>query len=685
MVSTGRIGYRSTQNPDLSQEGIDINSWARVDEHSLTEPRRIKFLSRKKAIELYLSGATDSFIKKKTGESRSNIYRIITDRCLKPHPDGEIFGWRGVLPHLRVVSYVRKVEPIVRDDGSGASGALMWLFESPQLKDLKSRFDMRILLDTGSLANPKPNTQALFRWLIDQLRNIGLEKQNAWPFNTETLGYESIRLYIKKLLVEHPQQAMHKIGGPEAIAKAKASDGTKRPVFKLFERVECDAHKLDARMVVMVPSPHGDYEPRKIRRIWIIVILEVQSRAVLGYHISLRRECSALDVLLTIKNALSKWSPRKLVFCENGYAEGAGLPSAHSQSYLSACWNEFSVDGALANICRRVEEPMHNIVGARIIKPQDPASFSSRRSKDDRPFIESFFRSLASGTMHRLAPSTGSTYKDKKGRDPEQIASEVQFQLDYAEELLDVQIANYNATPHSGLGYRSPLTQMDFLSSKNKMRLRYADPIAVERMAGTRKVCTLLGGEFSGKRPYFNFENAQYTSEWLVQRPDLLGKKLWVQIDDEMDARWATVSDSHGIVLGSIHVQPPWHRSPHTLYMRQAIRALSKRRVLFLTNNRDPVEALIDYAERQENKKLPVHPAYLQARRVMMVSAQTINEMTEANFSVPEATVEHHTRSTHNNSTKLDSNQNITSDKPPMNKPLVEPKPLPKMRIAKTW
>ncbi len=685
----GKIRDHLIHDEDLLQTQFDLSTWPMVDESALSEARRKKFLLRKKAIELYIAGASEAQLLKKTGEIRTNIYRIITSRCLAPHPDGNMYGWRGALHYYRVKSYDRQHPPALQANGSGASGALQWLFEIPKARGLKERFHKQIIGSSNALAHPKPNVQRLFRWLIGELRALGLEKEGQWPFNTETLGYQSIRLYIKKVTQAHPLLALSKIGGPDAIAKAKASDGTRRPDFKLFDRVECDAHKLDCRMVVMVPSPHGGYEPRKIRRIWIIVIIDVRSRAVLGYHISLRRECSALDVLITIKNALSKWAPRTLTFCEDGYAEGAALPSAHSEVYLSACWNEFSVDGALANVCPRVEEPLLHIVGAKVIKPQDPMSFSSRRSKDDRPFIESFFRVLASGTMHRLSPSTGSSHEDKKGRDPEKIAAEVQFQLDYAEELLDVTIANYNATPHTGLGYRSPLAQMDFLSSKTKNRIRHADPELVKRMAGTRKVCTLLGGEYTGKRPYFNFENAKYTSEWLVQRPDLLGKKLWLQLDDETDARWATVCDSNGLIYGTVHVQPPWHRSPHTLYMRQAIRALATKRLLFLTGNRDPVQALIEYAEIHANKKLPVHPAYLQARRIMMTSTQALDEMKEPNFSLPDVTGEINGQAKSEEPTKVSgaSSKRKGSPPPPEPKPksASQSAPLPKMRMAKTW
>lgn len=48
---------------------------------------------------------------------------------------------------------------------------------------------------------------------------------------------------------------------------------------------------------------------------------------------------------------------------------GAGLLSYRFPELAGACWNEFSVDGALANICARVENVLRDVVGARIVKP----------------------------------------------------------------------------------------------------------------------------------------------------------------------------------------------------------------------------------------------------------------------------------------------------------------------------
>ncbi|MFJ1259376.1 hypothetical protein [Cupriavidus sp. CuC1] len=194
------------------------------------------------------------------------------------------------------------------------------------------------------------------------------------------------------------------------------------------------------------------------------------------------------------------------------------------------------------------------------------------------------------------------------------------FQLEYARELLDTLIANYNATPHAGLGYRSPLDQLDWLADQEDVPLPTADPIAVSKMVGVRKLCTLLGGNHTGRRPQFHFANARYSAEWLCLRGDLLGKKLWLPIENEDDARFATVSTQAGHFLGVVRGAPPWHRTPHSLYIRQAIRGLEQRRLLFLSRECDAVEALLQYAESSPGGRLPPHPAYLEARRILVAA-----------------------------------------------------------------
>ncbi len=624
MSSSARIGSKAKGGNIVLAVQIDPATWVAVDDGAISGEQRELFLRRKRGILRYLDGANAAEVKTACGFGLKQIYRLITERCLKQHPDGNLYGWRGALPHQRVKSYSRSAPLRVGDWGGGAAGAMQWVFESPDGQGLKTKFRSHILDQPALLEAPRRPRLALVRWFLAELQQRGFERRGEWPFNVEKRGYVTISKFIDKVLDENPKRQRAILGGKNAQRKARAGDGTTRPLLQVFDRVECDAHKLDTRMVVMVPSPHGGEEQRKIHRLWVIVIIEVVSRAVLGYHLSLRRECSAEDVLRTIKRALTQWSPREIQFSGNAYVEGAGLPSSRSPRYIGACWDEFSVDGALANICERVERPLKDVIGARVLKPQDNNSYSSRRSLDDRPFIETFFRRLAEGGFHRLSTTTGSSPKDKQGSDPDAMAKATSFQLEYAEELLDALIANYNATPHSGLGYRSPLDQLDFLTSCSSTPIRTADAGEVKRMVGIRKLCTVLGGVDKGRRPHFNFANARYSAEWLCLRTDLIGKNVWLHIENEDDARYASVSTLQGLFLGAVRAAPPWHQTPHTLYMRTAIRALEKRRLLHLSNSCDAVEELVRYAESSPDKKLPTHPAYLEARRVLQSHAESL-------------------------------------------------------------
>jgi len=48
--------------------------------------------------------------------------------------------------------------------------------------------------------------------------------------------------------------------------------------------------------------------------------------------------------------------------------------------------------------------------------------FAQRLSKDDRPFIESFFKTLGARGLQRLSNTTCAKVQDKRGRDPAKVA-----------------------------------------------------------------------------------------------------------------------------------------------------------------------------------------------------------------------------------------------------------------------
>lgn len=600
----------------------DFETWPTPDQGALEGDCLARYLNRKKSVRMYLSGCTEGAIRQECGFGLKQVYRLITERCLQPHKDGLIYGCRGLIPNRRIRPYVRKRPVKVDGYGCGAVGAMsISLALNPVLK---KSFDKRILSSPhpDELGATKRPRQSHWKWFLDELRSLGYEIRGEWPFNTKSNGYSTICRYIDQVFAANPKKAVRATGGPDMERKLASGDGVDRPVQDLFQRVEMDAHHIDGRFCVMMPQVTGGYLPKIIPRIWVIVIIEVVSRAVLGYFLSMGREVSKEDVLRTIKKALTRSQLRKLSFSNVAYLDGAGMPSGVSDRFVGVCWSETSVDGALAETCSHVEQVLTNVVGANLISPKS-GGFSSRRSKDDRPFIETFFRKLASCGFQRMSNTTGGSPKGKQGRNPETVALTSQFQLEYAEELLDVLVANYNATPHTSLGYRSPLAYLDFISSRPGQELRYADAELVQQMLSYRKKCPVKGGLAQGRRPFVNFEGARYTNETLGQRFDLVGKYIWVINHHEDDARVALASTvDEGQHLGVLRAAPPWHKLPHSLRVRRAINSAVRARMFFIASGADAVETFLDFAESQADGKLPVHPAYLEARRILVQQAE---------------------------------------------------------------
>ncbi|EIK43267.1 hypothetical protein O59_004060 [Cellvibrio sp. BR] len=398
-------------NKRVTVEALGVANWKFPDEGAFSGAIYDSYTARKQAVNLYFEGATDEVIKSEAGLSLSQTYKLIKNRCMATHPDGEVWGWRGLIPNLRINGYQRKQKIQIDQFGFGSTGVLKSLFN--QYPGLREKFEKRILNASKAtkLGLVNRNNVNHFHWFLRELRILGLEEQNAWPFNTEKLGYVTISKYIKSLYEQHPSKAALITGGVDALKKLSSGDGNARPVEHFFQRVEMDAHKIDGRFSVSIPQPTGGHAHKIVHRLWVVVIMEIVSRAVLGYHLSMRREVSKIDVLRAIKMALTVWKKPRITFGDHAYLFNANLPSAVSEEYVGLCWDETSVDGALAETCKTVEKVLENVVGSKLLHPKN--SFSVRRNKDDRPFIEAFFRHLGSWGFQQLGNTTGSSPKTK--------------------------------------------------------------------------------------------------------------------------------------------------------------------------------------------------------------------------------------------------------------------------------
>lgn len=108
----------------------------------------------------------------------------------------------------------------------------------------------------------------------------------------------------------------------------------------------------------------------------------------------------------------------------------------------------------------------------------------------------------------------------------------------------------------------------------------------------------------------------------LGQRHDLVGKKIRVINHIEDDCRLVRALTESGQPLGLLHVSSPWNRLPHSLEVRTAVAAYVSAGKLKVAAGHDAVEIFMNFCEQQAEKKLPVHPAYLEARRILTEVAE---------------------------------------------------------------
>ncbi len=588
----------------------NAETWPQVDEQSIVDVNKRKlFINRGKAIKLMLDQAGDAQIAAETGLPRREALRLLK-RCLTVSPDGRMYGFRALIPNEHIVSYTRhaKAEMAPRRTSSGVAGIFQQLLRAyPVLANLIEDQVFKLSKRQHVYESRIP-LKSLHKHFIDKCRELGLEAPCQYPFNTQSLAYMSLARHVHELLQSNPGKSAASTLGSDTAKKLRSGDGTARPVTKPFERVECDAHHLDAIFCILVPSLFGELIPKIVHRLWVVVIQEIASKAILGYHLSLREECNADDVLLAIRNALTPWTPRQLSVQGMTYASGSGFPSSHDPRFIGACWDEFSIDGALANLSPRVASKLEHVVGAQpIILP--------RRIPNDRPFVERFFGVLEEGGFHRLPNTTGNAPNDPRRNNPEQAAVRYTLQVEQLEDLIDVLIANFNGTPHSSIGYRTPLAYLSYLCEAQRWP-RQAVQSEVARVLTLYKTITVRGGLEAGRRPRIHYLGVDYSSDVLRLASHLVGQKISIEIDVR-DLRTVKAYGPTGAEIGGLRAAPPWHRTPHTLEMRQAINALVSRKMLHYLNQDDPVMALLEHLESLARKGKYVPPLYLEARRLL--------------------------------------------------------------------
>ncbi|MFS0728311.1 hypothetical protein [Paenibacillus sp. 1P07SE] len=588
---------RILDNVEIDSKYLDTKNWPEVLTENFSEEGKALYLKRKIAVEMYVSDHPLSEIIEVSGLDQKEIHRFVK-RCFMQDENGYIWGYRALIPHKKLTTYTRKKLPSLDDQKSGIklTGIFQLLLRTyPSIRE--TIIDYYFKKKKKKVSEPAILIQHLHPKFLKSCRAVGISELE-YPFNTQDLGRRSLYRYIKKLEKEYPIEAAKRTGD-KAVRQLKHSGTGEKNEISIthpFDRVEFDAHAIDVIIAIRFKNIDGDEYVEIMDRIWLLSIIDVATRVSLGHHLCLKPQYSVMDVLECIRNAIVPWAPKKLTIPGLNYPENGGHHSTAIPETEWAVWNEFCFDNFQAHMAEIVRERLKGFVGCAV--NAGPISTPERR-----PFIERFFGLLANNGYKRLVNTTGSNPNDIKRKQPEKAAIQYEITADEIEQLTEVLIANYNNEPHSGLSYLSPLEVM-----KQRIIMRDMMPrtMTEDKRNEDYFLCytikrVIQGNEKEGKRPYINFEGAQYKSEVLSRSFKLIGQEIHLVVNIK-DLRVLKAYFKDGSEFGYLTASGKWGISPHTLQMRKQINKLIRRKALYLSETDDPVESLHHHLEQRAKK-----------------------------------------------------------------------------------
>lgn len=598
----------------------DPSTWPGVDASALDIQRRVIYQQREQAVFAYLLGTTLADIERNFRVDRRTLMRLI-ERCLAAHADGRIHGLRALIPHTRAKDYQRIMPALRRAKPGGLTGAMGQLFgRLPQLLRIVEReigSGMLGLSQAGRLFGLR-DIQAK---LLAACREAGLTAID-YPLNQDEMGYRSLAVWMRKRLeMRVPIRPTPRI------------DDVWNASIRPFSVVELDGHKLDLRVRVRFTDASGVSVDMESERLFVITLIDVCTRVVLGWHLVPAPQYDHHDVLAALQDALTPRHKRQeLLIPGMRYLPGAGFVADALPELAYACWDVLKLDNAASHLTEDAFEPICRFVGCRVVA--GPVG-----EPTGRPFIERFFGTLTDRMSRKIHGTTGRNPKDAAGEHGRAVPVPLLITLGELEELLDVSIANYHASAHDGLNGRSPLEALQLAVEQQRRPVRTLAKQLHSRLHQLQSVhlSTVRGNVARGVTPYISLYGARYSNEVLQRTQGLVGQKIRVYIHPgDMREAWAYLSN--GADLGRLAVLEGWRFSRHTLRLRKHI--LRERRLgkLKFAGEQDPVQIFAQGQRRGGRRSLKQGTVALQLGQVDALASVSEHNGVSRTSQAPPAT-----------------------------------------------
>src|SRR5690606_30891544 len=153
---------------------------------------------------------------------------------------------------------------------------------------------------------------------------------NEYPFIVSDEGARALAAYIGRL-----KSTMLSAGAAceEEAANLGVGPRTGQPtgaqLLRPYEEIDMDGHKGGFYVVLKIRGRNNQWLYTTPLRIWLILMIDRASRAILGYSYRLGgTNYSATDVLKCVAHTLTPWAAKDLTLPNLSYKTGAGFPSS---------------------------------------------------------------------------------------------------------------------------------------------------------------------------------------------------------------------------------------------------------------------------------------------------------------------------------------------------------------------
>ncbi len=588
-----------------------------------------RFLSRKQAVDMYIDCYKCSEIEAVTGIPATRLVHLI-ELCISPGIDGNMAGYNGLLSERK---HTAERNPKYGKDFTAL------LVKYPELSDFikGNYFGDRKYTECKNMS-----IRMLHGLFIAECKRLGVQL-HEYPFNTENQAYVSLCSYVHSLKNQNAGLSSRRLDKDTAQKLSSTGAGIRYSANALvpFSNVQVDGHIIDMIYTVEVEEIDGTVSRTIATRAWIIAVIDVATRCILGYSVSQEFNYNQYDVMDAIRDTII---PKKLIEITIpgiSYPENGGFYSLALPELEYSLFDTIMLDNAKSHLSEYTLSKLVDELKCTV-------NYGSVATPETRGIVERFFETLETTGFHRLPMTTGSNSKDHIRNSPEKSALRYDVTFDQIVQILDVLIAEYNNLPHSGINNLTPLECMRQKVYEAKMipcsAMDSEIKKAVDRLSLRTDTRVIRGRTSRGKHPYVHFLGSEYRTRSHILNDNHIGTKIQI-IYDPRDITYIEAYTMDGRFLGKMYARGEFGTKSHSVKTRQNAIKLARERARNHLEFDTPISAYMEHLKKEGRKnRRAATRADIVRREAGLPEISSAEQMNTANIIKLEETVSYENR-----------------------------------------